>query len=455
MKENVKKIISFMAILILVLLLSGCTEKSSKPSSGISKPATEYGNSFQKNMHQSTASAIPYTCEARHGYYFQYDAFAYYIDRETKSAAILCSKPECTHQDDTCNAWIFCSSLSHSNGALYYTNNDYVLKNGSYRDCGTLLYSMEPDGTKHHAIQALEVTPGANDSGYISSPIIHKGYVYFACNNALYRAPLGEDIQQAEKIFEEKTRNDNQNIFEGFLEEETSENIEHTTIFDPDAIRYTLWADGEDIYFMTNIKQPDGTLKDTLFSYHSTDNETKKLWQTPDASEAGTWETTGVSVSQWYLTNGYLYFYLSGGDLWRANLDNGKNEKLAKVSRKTKYGTAIFSDQYICVVNDRLVNKDSIRISDSFRTGGDTIFVYGLDGTFIKKLSLKTFTKKTDTNHYEMVFCSGDDIYFLANATTWKDFVDGVSYPDTRLALCCIDIKSGEITQVYKWKKHE
>lgn len=453
MKKNTLETISFIPILIIVLFLSGCAEKNMQPSRDVNKTATEYGDSFQKNMHQSTASAIPYTCETKDGYYFQYDAFAYYIDRETKSATVLCSKPECTHQDDTCNAWIFCSSLSHSNGTLYYTNNDYVLKNGSYTDCGTLLYSMEPDGTKHHAVQSLEFTPGGNDSQYISPPIIHKGYVYFVCSDALYRVPLGEDIQNAEKIFEEKTRENKQNMFDEIAGEEIPENIEHTTMFDPNAIRYTLWADGEDVYFMSNIKQPDGTMKDTLFSYYPADNTTKKLWQTPDASEAGTWETTGVSVSQWYLTDGYLYYYLSGGDLWRADLENGKNEKLAKISRKTKYGTAIFSDQYICVINDTPANSNSI--IGTTHTGGDTILVYGLNGTFIKKLSLKAFTKKTDTNHYEMIFCSGNDIYFLANATTWNDFVDGVSYPDTSLTLCSIDIESEKLTQVYEWKDHK
>lgn len=443
MKKNTKKVICFLTILLIfVLFLSGYIGTSSKPSKNRNNPGAQYGDSFQKNMHQSTASAIPYTCESRDGYYFQYHAFAYYIDRKTKSAAILCSKPECTHQDDTCNAWIFCSSLSHSNGTLYYTNNDYVLKNGSYTDCGTLLYSMAPDGTKHRAVQALEFTPGENSSRYISPPIIHKGSVYFACNDALYRVPLGEDIQKAEKIFQETQINQTQ-----INELQTNE---HITIFDPDTIRYTLWADGENVYFMANIKQPNGTIKDTLFSYHPANGKTKKLWQTPDASEAGTWETTGVSVSQWYLTNGYLYFYLSGNDLWRANLKNGKNEKLATISKKTKHGTAIFSDQYICVINDTPDDVNSI--IGNARTGGDTIFVYGLDGTFIKSLSLKAFTKKTDTNHYEMIFCSGDDVYFLANATTWSDFVNGVSYPDTRLALCCIDIKSEEITQVYEWR---
>lgn len=54
-----------------------------------------------------------------------------------------------------------------------------------------------------------------------------------------------------------------------------------------------------------------------------------------------------------------------------------------------------------------------------------------------------------------MIFCSGDDIYFLANATTWNDFVDGVSYPDTSLTLCSIDIESEKLTQVYEWKDRQ
>ena len=110
-------------------------------------------------------------------------------------------------------------------------------------------------------------------SNYTSKNIWIKGIAI----HKFKRVPLGEDIQNAEKIFEEKTRENKQNMFDEVAGEEIPESTQHTTMFDPNAIRYTLWAEGEDVYFMANIKQPDGTMKDTLFSYHPTDNTTKKL----------------------------------------------------------------------------------------------------------------------------------------------------------------------------------
>ncbi|MEY8330039.1 hypothetical protein AALB81_12040 [Lachnospiraceae bacterium 48-33] len=77
-------------------------------------------------------------------------------------------------------------------------------------------------------------------------------------------------------------------------------------------------------------------------------------------------------------------------------------------------------------------------------TGGDTLFIYNIDGSFIKELSLKDLYKKN-------MFCSGNDIYFLVNASTWNDPINGIASPNTNLILCCADIKSGELTQVYGW----
>lgn len=436
-----KRLLAAALAAILTFSLAACGENSSTPTQSANLPSagsggdSVLGTDFQKNMHQTASTEISYLCETENGYYFQYDAFAYYIDKATKTATILCAKPDCAHNDNTCNAWIFCTGLSYSGGKLYFPNNDYVLNNGTYTNYGIRLYSVDLDGTNRSAVQSLEFTPGGDTSPYITSPIIHRGNVYFVYSGVLYGIPLGDEIENAAAIYGE----------------EIAGSTSGSTVIDSSSIQYQLWADGDDLYFMTNVKQSGGTYKDTLFAYDTVNKEVTQVWQTPDAAEVGEWERTSVAVSQWYVMDSYLYFYLSGGDMWRTDLETGKHEKLASTSERTKYGAAVFSEQYMCLLNDAPTN--AVGLGGGIpHTGGDTIYVYGLDGTFVKELSLAALSEYADEiEHCEMLFCSGDEIYFLADAGAWSDPVNGVSTRDIDLILCCVSIDSGEITQIYRW----
>lgn len=431
----IKKMLTAVLAVLMTISLSACggntgNTKLPVPQSGGSS------SEFQKNMAGSNSSEIENLCETEKGYYLQYDAFIYYVDKESKTATVLCNKPECSHSDDHCNAWTNGHSLSAFKGKLYFNNMDYALENGKYKNYGEVLYSMELDGTKHDMTQALEFTVNGNSMQNIVKPIIHRGIVYFAYNGILYGVPLGEDIKNAVKIFGDETKEITGGI----------------TVVNPNALQYKLWADGDVVYFMLNLQQPDKTYKDTLFSYQPESGEVRECWKTPDKKEVGAWEKSGVSPSAWYIKDGYLYFYLSGNDLWRADLATGKNERLAKTSEKTKYGSVVFSNQYMCLLNDTPGNQfDLIGNSQSY-TGGDILYVYGLDGSFIKEVSLKDlYQKNSKIEHCSLLFCSGKDIYFLVDATTWNDPIDGIASPNTNLILCCADIESGELKQVYGW----
>ena len=174
----------------------------------------------------------------------------------------------------------------------------------------------------------------------------------------------------------------------------------------------------------------------------------------PDADEVGEWTTTGVSVSQWYIMDGYIYFYLSGGDFWRSNLESGKTEKLADTHEKTKYGKAIFSDNYLFLLNstpEDLGGTSYSIVGGQHYIGGDTIYVYGLDGKFVKEVSLKPlYQELAGLETCYLAFCSGTDIYFVADAST-KVWSGNVGTMDWNLVLCCVNIETGEITQIFNW----
>ena len=430
-----KRLFAALLASLLTLSLAACNKDS---GGKVDIPSTQTASSdFQKNMHQSTIRDFRYFCETEDGIYAQdtYGVWVYYIEKSTKKITILCAKPECEHSDNTCNAYFVTQSIWFYDGVLYFNNSDYVEENGTYVNRGNRIYSVKPDGTERRAVQDLEFTPGGNTSGKTVRPIFHRGVTYFPYSGVLYALPLGGDINEAVKIWGDEIV-DNGTHF-GNLNE----------------LGYTLWADGDIIYFMVNLPQSNGTYKDTLFAYDTNTKEVSQIWQTPDGETVGLWETAGVSVSQWYILNGTIYFYLSGNDFWKTDLTTGETVKLAATHEKTTYGSAIFSDDYLCLINDEPENSNSIETYGSTlnHTGGDTIYVYGLDGTFIEELSLKSLYDEFEAlKHCALAFCSGDDIYFIADAST-KKWTDGSAQTQWNQILCCINIESGEITQIYNW----
>ena len=224
--------------------------------------------------------------------------------------------------------------------------------------------------------------------------------------------------------------------------------------YNPNWMRYKLWADGDTLYFMTNVQVEDGTNKDALFQCDLTDMSVKQVWATPNKDEVGEWETTGVDVSQWYVTDGYIYFYLSGGDMWRSELATSKLEKLADTHEKTQYGSAVFSDEYMCLLNDFPAvsyHDPTPKPGSIFRSFGDTIYIYGLDGTFIKDISIKPIYDELDSvSIINMLMCDSTDVYFLVTGYTFDDPNRPNLSTGRAVTLCRANIETGEVGVLYK-----
>ena len=93
-----------------------------------------------------------------------------------------------------------------------------------------------------------------------------------------------------------------------------------------------------------------------------------------------------------------------------------------------------------------------------FRYYGDTIFVYGLDGTFIKEISLKgLYDNPADMAEIDMICCSGNDIFFLTTAMTGVSehegplgnvSVSGTTAHQGDVNLCHANIETGKVEVV-------
>ena len=427
-----KRFLSVALAVMLTMSLAACGDNNSAKLPTVSGGDTSvFGTDFQKDMNQSTSLDISSICETKDGYYFQYNCMVYYVDKETGDSTVLCGKPDCDHTHSEgkwdCNAFVSADFLTYYNGKLYYNNGNYVLENGSYVNKGERLFSMNLDGTEHDVVQDLDFVPGGDTNSFVTAPMIHRGNVYFCYSGALYTAELGADIEDATLIYGE------QKVDDGSM------------IVNPYEMYYELWADGELIYFMAkNVRQADGTYKDTLYSYDPQADKLDKIWQVPEKSDVGAWDTTGVSVNQWYVSNGYIYFYLSGNDIWYTELSTGETNKLIDLNLEA--GAATFSNEYIAVVNKEYNGFTSFT-GESSVTGGDTLYVYDYNGKLINEISLKQMYKDCDTVSACNILCVNDGkVYIHTDATITGIYSESfVSNTIQEHYLYVVDIGSGQL----------
>lgn len=406
----VVRLLYFLLAALLIITMAACN-RLEIPSDQTA------GGGFQKNMRQSKYTYILDMCETDAGAYLNYNGFLYFLDKESKRATVLCGKPDCEHKNSDCGAWINTRGMWYGGDKLYCVS--YAKGNG-----GKFVTSLNPDGTDRRTVQELQYEANGVQSS-VTGAIYYRGDVYYVWNDVLYHVPLGGDREDAEALWGE----------------ENGGTSGGTILLTGDELRFTLWADGDNVYFMVNLKGDDGTRRDTLFACHITDGTVSQVWRTPDKAEVGDWDTAGVSVSSWYVLDGYIYFYLSGNGLWRSGLPGGEPELLADTGKIARYGTALFSDTYMCLLND-LPNQQ----------GGDTIFVYDLNGALQKELPLKPLADEAEgITGFAPLFISDSELYFVAHAGARGDIVNGVQYEDKNDILCCIDLKTGEITRICNW----
>ena len=425
MKTTGKTLAALLAAL-LMFSLTACRK------SGLDIPLTMTGREdFQKNLHQTEGTGVPTFVETDTGYYVGYGRL-YYLERVTGRMTVLCAKPDCDHSDpDTCNAMIDANYLLTGGERLYYVSNS-----NDPRTVG----SVRPDATGRETVQELKFNEFSASQSSYDTAIYHRGYIYYVSDDILYRVKLGGEKDSAEEIWKPEGAGSSQSYADGRVD------------FNPNAIHYTLWADGETLYFMANVQTADGTYKDVLFRCGLDGSDVREVWVTPGAAQVGAWQTTGVSVSQWYVTNGFIYFYLSGGDFWRTDLETGRFEKLADTTDKTLYGSAVFSDDYLALLSQLPADfQGQVTEGGRYRVPGDSIFLYGLDGTFKGEISLKPLRDALDGKiDIDMLLCDSTDVYFLATTTVYSTQY-GMPVGNTgSVTLWRANFETAEISQIYK-----
>lgn len=320
---------------------------------------------FQKEMNIVSPLRLRSVCKTENGYYLQNEGLVYFMDYATGQMIVACGKPECSHNDVDCNAWVNSSFMSYYNGKLYYCNSDTI------SDGVETLWSMNLDGTNHTKIQSLQIEKNTSMTSikYIYQPIISNGYIYYIENNTmLYKNRLGADISEASLLINEDTAGKRNSTWK-------------------------YWADGVNVYAMNNFMNSSGEFQEVLYLLGESLSDTKEIWKSSRLDNAV------VSESYWYITGGNMYYYLSGGDLWNVDLNSGKSDSMLRLSNSVKSGQALFTEANIIV----------------FDSGNMEIAVYDYNGGQQHKIGLSSVNKEySDIYSCDLVFADGDNIYMLA-----------------------------------------
>lgn len=216
--------------------------------------------SAQENSHEDwnqnyiTYSYNLFVTEAENGYYFMAENYLYYMDFDMETPVLLCSKVNCTHDGEECNAYLYQESISQ---IIYYEGAVYAFE--TITGLTEELVKISADGETREVL--LEV-----DNRDVNNVLIHRGKMYYIQNVGDASAIASYDLDSGEQEIVYQGENDEVFLtlfawdhYLYFLDtgvDETEEFYMTTKRFD-----LTKTEEAEEI--AVTIRDKNGTYKDT------------------------------------------------------------------------------------------------------------------------------------------------------------------------------------------------
>lgn len=244
--------------------------------------------------------------------------FLCYYDYESQRAIRVCNRPDCSHSDETCNAYFvenFPKEFYELDNLKWYDNAIYL----PFVESGKrVLYRVSADGSSREEVTELfdtEINPvvdgGITSTSYSYMDIcIHRGYVYFIM-----------DKGGAEGLCRKK--------LEGNSPVETiiPANVMRTTV-------YRMEPYGKYLFFQKGRYNEDETeLESSIYAY---DVETQELLEVKENV-----------LSTYVIKDAVLYYAVAGEGIYVYSLKDGKEELAVGIEencfflQKTDYGYII------------------------------------------------------------------------------------------------------------------
>lgn len=215
-----KKTAFILIFSIIILTFFGCGNKDEGQSSAISakdsktpvKISDVNGFSLEsfniETDDQSFFDDNHTLASCNEGYYYFNGEVLCFLDKNSKQSVPLCTKPDCSHNEETpdCNAYFSYMQYEPQFGIYYYNSCLYFLGNDGTEHSKTLyLYKVSKDGTSREQVSRL-VEFGSPINKMMIKFIMHKGIGYLSYANKdkaeLYSFNVEEKNPQLNKIDE-------------------------------------------------------------------------------------------------------------------------------------------------------------------------------------------------------------------------------------------------------------
>lgn len=191
MHTSIRKTVAILLTISICLFFMSCSNENNTPDT-INNTNNNYYISF--GYDDQICFDAPHIARTEEGYYFITGHYfsLHFFDLATQKTVIVCSKPDCLHNDMKCDASLL--SLHSGKSLWYYNNKIYVMafdeKTHTYYLCG-----ISKDGSKRtRACDLLKIEPEEDGAfsvgGDIRSLTIHRGYAYFTVEESSSKISL-------------------------------------------------------------------------------------------------------------------------------------------------------------------------------------------------------------------------------------------------------------------------
>ena len=156
------------------------------------------GSDWQSNF---GAGSLPRIQKVGKGYYFLLSSRLYYYEKSMEQAVPVCSKANCNHSGDDCNAY-----MDDASEINYYDHKIYFIASENSDSEKWFLYFISEDGRQREKVEQI-ATVEAADWGVSFELCIHRGYAYFSVSKGaalkkrkavVYRIPLQGRVKWSE-----------------------------------------------------------------------------------------------------------------------------------------------------------------------------------------------------------------------------------------------------------------
>lgn len=350
-----RKSVLILAVIMSIVCFSGCGADKNKTLElgGLSDDSQAYWNIYNHNVARGET-----------GYYYMLSSFSrtsnksmtqgsflYYMDADTGVSTLLCSKPDCSHNDTDCNAWL---SVNYGSDQIYYYNGYlYAYK---YNDENGLVYLVRISSDGSERKELFEIGKGKEVP-----------YCLAFHDNSVYVHIRQGGVSGYDEITSVIRRRS--------LDGKEDENIyEKTSI---GAQVYGVKCYGNKIFFM--VEEQSRASKDSqerlfnrqgLFVY---DCGTKKYEQFIDGA---------VSDYTIDTDNNVIYYYLVNDGLYKRNLSGeGKPEKLYTFEDKQTNICQLSYDGTYLYMSNELYPTFFLEPAKSYE-----LYVCDTDGKILKQI---------------------------------------------------------------------